>query len=68
MTVKTTIVRKGLSNCPENPDDGLLVADGDITPGQNQKKFTVAPEIGPVVFLRAAGLNDEHRFLIVCQR
>jgi len=50
-------------NGPENPDDSLLVTDGDIPPGQDQKELAVAPEISPVVFLRAAGFDDKHGFL-----
>jgi hypothetical protein len=54
MTVKTTIVRKGLRIAQRIP---MMVC-------QNQKKLPVAPEIGPVVFLRAACLNNNfaHEF------
>ncbi len=55
--------KKGPDDLPEYPDNGLFVAYGDIPPGQDQKKLPVAPEIGPVVFLRPAGLDDEDLFL-----
>ena len=55
--------KKGPDDFPENPDNGLFVAYGDIAPGQNQKEFTVAPEVGPVIFLRTAWLDDEDLFL-----
>jgi hypothetical protein len=42
--------QKWPDNCPENSDDGLLVAYGDIAPGQDQEKLPVSPEFCPVVF------------------
>jgi hypothetical protein len=59
----TIIKQKRPYDCPSDTDDGLLVAHGDISPGQNQKELSVAPEVGPVVLLRAAGFDDKNRFL-----
>lgn len=48
---------------PGNPDNRLLVAYGDVAPGQNKEELPVAPEVHPVVFLGAAGLDNENRLL-----
>lgn len=49
---------KGPNHCPGNADDGLLVANRNIPPGQDLEELPVTPEIAPVVFLGAARFDD----------
>ena len=44
---------------PRHADDGLLVADGDIAPREDDEQLAVAPEVAPVVFLRATGFKNQ---------
>ena len=50
---------QGLQEGPGDADDRLLVADGDIAPGEHPEQFAIAPEVTPVVPLGAAGFEDE---------
>ena len=47
---------------PQDADDGLLVSDRHVAPGQHVKKFPVAPQVAPIVALGAAGFDDEDFF------
>ena len=42
---------------PGSPDHRLLVAHGDVAPGQDLKKLAVLPQVAPIVALSAAGFD-----------
>ena len=50
-----------LDDGPGDADDGLLVADGDVAPGEDVEQLAVAPEVGPVLAVGPAGLEDQLR-------
>jgi hypothetical protein len=47
---------------------GQVKTERDIAPGQDYKKLPVAPEVAPVVLLRATGFDDEYGFLCFYRR
>ncbi len=49
------MVRKGREAPRPHRYDGLLVAHGDIAPGQDEEELPVVPEVAPVVLI---GLPD----------
>src|SRR5262249_40595354 len=55
---------KGPHQRPSQADDGLLIADRDVAPGQNVEEFAVTPQISPVVALSQPRLYDEDVGLI----
>ena len=59
MNAAGTSVPKRPNHCPDNADDGLLVSDEDVAPGEKVEQLAIAPEITPVVAFGAAGLDDE---------
>ena len=54
--------QKRPDQCPYQADDGLLVSDRHVAPGQHVKKLPVAPQVAPIVALGAAGFDDEDFF------
>ena len=44
---------------PGDADHGLLVAHGDVAPGEDREELAIVPEVRPVVALGAARLEDE---------
>ena len=58
-TVKTTIVSSGRSSAHSDANDRLFVAHQDVAPGQEEKQFAIAPQVGPVGAFGFPGFDDK---------
>ncbi|HYC45739.1 MAG TPA: class I SAM-dependent methyltransferase [Burkholderiales bacterium] len=48
-----------LQHGPRRSRDGLLVADGEIAPGQDEEELAVMPQIPPVAPINSTGLDPD---------
>jgi len=55
ITVKTKHRENRTQDSPNNTDDCLFVAYGNITPGKYLKEFSIEPQIAPVVLSARPG-------------
>src|SRR5437016_4746152 len=57
--------QKGTDYCPSNADRSLLVADVNVSPGEDVEKLAVAPKVTPIILFGAAGFDQELLHTIV---
>jgi hypothetical protein len=51
---------------PSDADDGLLVADSHIAPGEDREQLAIGPEVAPVMPLGPAGSEDQQMAIVHC--
>src|SRR6185503_13499553 len=51
--------QKRADQAPGDANDGLLIANGDVSPGQKVEQLSIGPEITPVVLEAATRLDED---------